>query len=103
MGIYSDGNVYGVCWNIYDESDELVTRFEKTYPGKMTLDQIQEVKVEHDKLTDNELKFIRYGFYTNCVCNYELEISNNSESFMSWFPGSTKLIEELFLKGDIPI
>jgi uncharacterized protein (DUF2344 family) len=99
MGIYSDGNVYGVSWNIYDESDELITRFEKTFTEKMTLDQIQEIKVEYNKLTETVFTNIRFGFYTKCTSSY----SNDSGTFMSWFPGTKELIEELFLKGDIRI
>ena len=99
MGIYSDGNVYGVYWNIYDESDKLLTRFEKTYPEKMTLDQIQEIKVEYDKLTESDFTNIQFGFYTKCTTTF----SDDMGTFMSWFPGTKERIEELFSNGDIPI
>lgn len=97
MGIYSDGNVYGVCWNIYNESGDFITRFEKIYLTKMTIENIQEIKQSYDILTDNEKNSIIIRFYTNCTDTY------GSGTYMSWFPGNKDSLEELFLNGDIPI
>lgn len=99
MGIYSDGNVYGVCWDIYDESGKFIRRFEKIYCEKMNLQQILEVKEEYDKLNDDERKYATYNFYTNCTSSYDYD----SGSFMSWFLGSKESLEKLFLDGDIRI
>ena len=100
MGIYSNGIVYGVCWSINDLSYNVIKLFERTYETKLNIQQIQEIKVEYDKLSDTQRANVHIQFYTCCSSSYDAE---NVSTFMSWFPGSTEAIEELFLKGDIPI
>jgi hypothetical protein len=66
MGIYNDGNVYGIGWRLYDVETELVRHFEITYMEKMTLTQIQEVKEQYDLLTDMEKENITIRYWTSC-------------------------------------
>ena len=50
MGIYSNGDAYGIRWNIYkDEINdyEPKIKFEKIYTEKMNASQIQEVKEDY--------------------------------------------------------
>ena len=99
MGIYNDGNVYGVGWRLYDGETELVRHFEKTYPEKMTLEQIQEVKEQYDLLTYIEQNNITIRFFTSCSSTYDA----GSPPYMSWWPGDKLQLTKLFLKGDICI
>jgi len=97
MGIYSDGNVYGVCWNIYDISEKLVKNFEKTYPKKMNLDQIQYIETEYNKLNEIERNSAKFGFHTCCSSTYD------TGTFMSWFPVNKDSFDKFLLNGDIRI
>lgn len=94
MGIYSDEIVYGICWSIYDISGELIKKFEKTYPEKMNLDQIQEIQDEYEKLTEIERNGARFSFYTCCSSTYE------TNTFMSWFPTNKSDLEDFFVNGN---
>ena len=55
MGIYYDGTVYGIGWELYNEDyTQMIIKFEKQYEEKMTTEQIQEVKSDYDKLSETE-------------------------------------------------
>lgn len=95
MGIYSDGNVYGVCWNMCDASDKSVKYFEKTCPKKINLEQIREIKNEYDKLTETECNSAIFKIYTCCSSTYD------SGTFMSWFPADKSSIEDIFVNGNV--
>ena len=98
MGIYSDGNIYGISISLQIGSyfSEL---FNKIYPTVMTCEQIQEAKDIYDKLTESEKSTLNIRFYTNCSSTYDLV----SAPFMSWFPGDLVSLEKLFSEGSIHI
>ena len=99
MGIYSDGNVYGVSWEIWDdEYINLLINYEKMYLKKMNLDQIKEIQEEFEKLTEIERSNCSIQYYTSVTDTY-----GSSGSYMTWFPGNRQSLELLFKKGDIPI
>jgi len=100
MGIYNDGNVYGVLWNIYDDDGNSTLNYDIKYEQKMTREQIDEVKKEYDKLTLEQTKEIQIKFYTKATTSYE---PANSSSFMMLWPGTYLMLEKLFLMGDIVI
>lgn len=103
MGIYTDGNVYGVKWEIIDVNNEIVSIFEKTHTQKLNMEQIQEIKTFYDRPI---LEGCRRGcihFYTKCDSTYECGLSNMSTSCMMWVSGTKVLLEELFVCGDICI
>ena len=102
MGIYTDGNVYGVKLITYNEStDENIVYMEKKYDTKMNLEQIADVKVEYDAIFKNVLPdtSLRVFFYTSCVDTYDPD----SIPWMGWWNGSVESLEELFEKGDTRI
>ena len=100
MGIYTDGNVYGIyCFDI-DDSGNMIVLIDKKYDAKMSLEQVKEVKIEYDKLSEDIKKQMRIKFYTSICCTYELY--GNKPSISTW-PGNIKMLEELFDKGDIRI
>lgn len=95
MGIYTDKYVYGVCWNIYDISHNLVKKFEKTYPEKMNIDQIKEIENEYDKLTAIERTTAFFKFYTGYSSTYEI----GTKTYMSWHPTNKCDVEDFFVNG----
>ena len=102
MGIYTDGNVYGVQIVTYDEIDgKEMMYLEKKYDTKMNLEQIAEIKKEYEAVFKDVLPdtSLRVFFYTSCADTYDPD----SIPWMGWWPGSVKSLEELFENGDIRI
>jgi len=98
MGIYSDGNIYGI--NISLEVDSFFTDlYNKIYPTKMNSEQIQEAKAVYNKLTISEKNKLTIRFYTSCSSTYD----ESSAPFMSWFPGTIGELEKLFSESDIRV
>lgn len=93
MGVYADGNIYGVGWTIYDVSQNAIRREE--YPHK----NIQEIKASYDKLTSMEKYNAAIQFYAKCKSGHEL----SKGTFMCWIPGDVKLLESLFLGEDVKV
>ena len=101
MGIYTDGNVYGVYMSIFNDEGDFIVLLDKKYDSKMTIEQVLEVKMEYDKLSEDIKKEVRIQFHVLCTTSYELV--NDNKPFMSLWPGSRAMLEELFEKGDIRI
>ena len=95
MGISNDGNIYGVCWCIYDSKDNLIRRNEYVFPNKLSFEQIEEIKAEYSRLTPLERLFAKIKFYTKCRSTYDL----HAREFMLWIPVRIKRLEQLFLIG----
>ena len=90
--------MYGISWNIYDEFDNFVRRFEKTYSSIMTPLQVLEIKEEYEKLTVRERKLATLRFYTSCVSTYDVVGTSN---FMCWFPLDVKTLKSLFFMNKV--
>lgn len=101
MGIYTDGNVYGVKWEIIDTNDEIVSMFEKIHPQKLNMEQIQEIKTFYDQPIQVGCRRGRIHFYTRYDSTYEVGLSNMDTSCMGWWSGTQVSLEELFVCGDI--
>jgi len=72
MGIYYDGIVYGIGWELYNaDYTKLFIKYEKRYEEKMTTEQIQEVQSDYDKLSETEKEQCTYFFFTSCITTYE--------------------------------
>ena len=97
MGIYPDGNIYGVSWIIYDRLFDEKSKFERIYSvkTKMTTEQIQEIKEEYEKLSEDERRTAKYRVYTSVSDTY-----GNPESYMMWWTANKRTLEELFSCGD---
>ena len=73
MGIYYDGIVYGIGWEFYNEDyTKLVIAYEQQYKEKMTMEDIQEVKSDYDKLSDTEKDQCTYYILTRCSTTYDI-------------------------------
>ena len=91
MGIYSNGNIYGIAFYLND-----VVIFEKHYTEKMDKQQISEAKDYYMFLSEEHRNNIKILFYTYCSSTYNRPIIETSK-FMSWLPGNKELLEQLFL------
>lgn len=87
MGIKTDGSIYGVC---------LLIREKEIYKilseSKLSKEELSEVKVEFNKLSEEEKGEVIIHFYTSLSSTYNSGISG---TFMSWFPGSRESLEKL--------
>jgi hypothetical protein len=99
MTIYSDGHIYGVCWNIYDSAENFIRRFEKVYSEPMNSQQIKEVIEEYNKLSDNEKRYAKMRFFTYCSTKYV----DGGGNFMCWFPCQKESLLIMNLTGHVQI
>ena len=84
MGIYSDGNVYGVRLVL---NNDIV--FEETYDHIMRLSELEKVKDVYEPLTAEEKTAMNIWFYTLCSSTL------GTDSITCWFPGNKVLLEKL--------
>ena len=92
MGIYPDGNIYGVSF-ILDGN----IIFKKKYETIMDSIQLNEIKDYYDILTFEEQNKLSIHFYSKCVSTYN---TNDSSSFITSFPGNKALLEKLFKQAE---
>jgi len=110
MGVYSDGNIYGISWYIYDKYGEFIRKYEKIFPeapsraylgcGAAGLTEdcgslrktslIQEIKKEYCKLTINECKYAKFKIYKFCTTTYYINFNNEYGTFMCWYPANKR-------------
>lgn len=96
MGIYYDGTVYGIGWELYNEDyTKLIIAYEKQYDEKMTTEQIQEVKSDYDKLSETEKEQCTYFFVTSCTTTYEI----NTTAMHVPYSVSKERMELFFVNG----
>ena len=88
MGIYSNGDVYGVSLFL---NNTII--FERKYDEKLLSNQILEIKEFYEKLSFEDKNKLLISFYTSCSSSYNV---TETESFMSWLPGNEKILQELF-------
>lgn len=87
MPIYSDGNVYGISIKHYEK-----TLFNKIYKNKINTEEIDELIIFYDNLTEFEKHTMTITFYTKCTASY-----NQNNSFMCWIPGNRETLEKLLI------
>ena len=91
MGIYSNGDIYGISLSVNEN-----ILFEKKYNDKINFIQIKEVKEIYDKLSLEEKDKLLIQFYVSCVTTYNIL---DTEPFMSWIPGNKDLLEKMLDKN----
>jgi len=84
MGVYSDGNIYGVSFMLDGE-----TIFQKVFKGGMGSLEKYEVDAAYKALTSEQREKIHVYVYASCASTYVLE---PPDSFMAWFPGDYKML-----------
>lgn len=96
MGIFNNGNIYGVAWCVYDSKDVLIRRVEHVFPNKLSFEQIESIREDYTRLTPLEKLFAKIKFYTKCTSTYD----PRAGEFMLWIPTTIQRLEQLFLIGD---
>jgi hypothetical protein len=89
MGIYNNGNIFGI--RIYNFNDEISnTLFEEKYYEIMTHEQMREAYLFYTILNDK--KDVFFKIYTECITTYGI----NKEKCMMWYPLSLNHFLEKF-------
>jgi hypothetical protein len=88
MGIYSDGQVYGVSLSFHD-----TIVFEEMYATKLTIIQVQKIKDFYNTLTNEQKDSVIIRFYT--LCTSTCELSQRGQD-MYWWPANKDILEKLF-------
>ena len=83
MGIYSNGRIFGISMNHFNEDDFGRTLFEEKYSETMSDAQMMEAYLFYQELDDK--KNISFKIYTECISTLN---KNNKEDFMMWYPMS---------------
>ena len=95
MGIYSDGNIYGISIDLKNDKNNFSELFNKIYSEIMTAEQIQEAKLVYLSINEADKLNLSVRFYTSCTTTYDVY----STPFMSWFPSDVVTLEKLFSGG----
>lgn len=95
MGIYYDGNIYGIAWEQRNENYNIIKSYEKQYNEKLTFENINEIKAIYDKLTEIEKSTINFYVFTKCISTYEI---NSQPSITRYFFTRLRL-EQFFING----
>lgn len=66
MGIYSDGQIYGVLLAINED-----ILYDKKYEEKINIYQLQELKEIYNKINDEDKETLIIRFYTLITSTYE--------------------------------
>ena len=89
MGIYTNGDIYGI--EIYRvDNDDNITLFTEKYETIMNDEQMREVYLFYKEL--NEKNSLFFKIYTECCSSLDKQNSN----FMSWYPISFDTFLEKF-------
>lgn len=89
MGIYSNGQIYGVLLVLNED-----ILYDKKYEGKINIYQLQELKEIYNKINDEDKEKLIIRFYTLTTSTYEY---NNITPFLSLFPGNKELLKKLII------
>jgi hypothetical protein len=82
MGIYANGDIYGI--KIYtNNDDDIITLFTKKYDNIMNNKQIKEAYLFYKELSNKDN--ISFQIYTECFTTHDI---NNKKTFMNWYPMS---------------
>ena len=90
MGIYSNGEIYGISLVVNEN-----ILFKKIYNDKIDSVQIEEIKEIYNKLSLEEKDKLVIQFYLSFCTTYSI---SNTETFMSWVPSSKDLLEKMLDK-----
>lgn len=93
MGIYNDGKLYGICWEIYNNDEEIIKHWEyfnKATP--LTVEEIPKIQTEYNLLTPEERENARIYRMTQCSDTY----GNDFSTYPSWGSIKEYQLKELF-------
>jgi hypothetical protein len=91
MGIYNNGNIYGIRIYKFNDNDFSDILFEQKYNVVISDEQKKEAFLFYNSL--NNKKEISFNILTECCTTYDL---NNKDTFMMWYPLSLNQFIEKF-------
>ena len=91
MGIYDNGNIFGIKMYHFNDDDFANIVFEKTYNEIMSDEEKKKAYLFYTNL--NNKKDLFFKIYTDCSTTYDI---NNKEKLMRWYPMSLDLFLEKF-------
>ena len=92
MGIYNDGKLYGICWEIYDENEKMVRNWEYKSATPLTVEEIPKIQTEYNLLIPEERENARIYRMTQCSDTY----GNDFSTYPSWGSIKEYQLKELF-------
>lgn len=92
MGIYNDGKLYGICWEIYDKDETMVKNWEYKSATPLTSVEIANIQTEYNLLTPEEREYARIYRMTQCSDTY----GNDFSTYPSWGVIKEYQLKELF-------
>jgi hypothetical protein len=90
MGIYSNGNIFGITMYNFNDDDISNTLFEEKYDEIMSHEQMREVYLFYTELKDKNN--IHFKIYTECSST----LNKNEKNFMNWYPMSLNTFLDRF-------
>ena len=91
MGIYSNGNIFGIMMYNFNDDDISNTLFEEKYDEIMSHEQMREAYLFYNELHDKNN--ISFKIYTECSSTLN---KYDKENFMAWYPISLNEFLEKF-------
>lgn len=79
MGIYNNGNIFGIKIYNFNDEDLSNTLYEEKYQEIMSYEQMREVYLFYNQLNDKNNIFFK--FYTQCSST----LNYNKEIFYDWY------------------
>jgi len=95
MSIYFDDIIQGVKWEMYDDNNIIIKKFEKIYENKITSENIKELINEYEKISDIEKNNIKYYVLKSYSSFHEL----NSKPVQKWLCYHKLRLEKFFMNG----
>jgi hypothetical protein len=80
MGIYSNGDIFGIQIYNFNNDDISNILFEEKYDEIMSYTQLREAYLFYTNLNDKNNIFLK--IYTECIST----LSYNRDNFMMWYP-----------------
>lgn len=91
MGIYSNGNIFGISIFVFNDNSTSDILFRKKYTEIMNDEQKKEAYLFYTRL--NNKNNILFNMYVECVTSYD---TDNTEPFITWIPISLDEFLEKF-------
>jgi hypothetical protein len=90
MGIYANGNIFGIRIYNFNDDDLANILFEEKYDEIISHEQMREAYLFYTELTNKN--DIRFQYYTECSSTLDIHETNS----MMWYPISLNIFLEKF-------
>lgn len=93
MGIYSNGNIFGIRMYKFNEEEDSVTLYEQKWEEIMSAEQMREAYLFYTQIQANEANNIFFKFYTECSSTLDCK---NKDVYYAWHPMPLNTFVEKF-------